>query len=147
MVLSGTVFPGLAGFGESHAIPCIPWAEEWDTLVVGGGPGGIPAAKAAARNAARVHQVVRYGFLGGIAEIAPVLPCIAHWADFLSIVRGLFLELLDQLEKHGSLLEDGRPFDDDSMKRLLDLFVLAVGIRPMFHMQAVGEWKRQGAYI
>ncbi len=40
---------------------------EYDVAVIGGGPGGIPAAMAAARHGARVLLVERNGFLGGAA--------------------------------------------------------------------------------
>ena len=40
---------------------------EADVVVAGGGPGGLPAAIAAARHGAHVLLIERYGFLGGLA--------------------------------------------------------------------------------
>ena len=41
---------------------------EADVVVVGGGPGGIGAAVAAARNGAKTVLIERYGHLGGMAS-------------------------------------------------------------------------------
>jgi len=41
-------------------------ARECDVVVVGGGPGGIGAAVAAARNGADTVLIERYGYLGGM---------------------------------------------------------------------------------
>jgi hypothetical protein len=49
-----------------------------DVLVVGGGPAGIGAALGAARAGADVLLVERYGFLGGNATVALVMP----WMSF-----------------------------------------------------------------
>lgn len=48
-----------------HYERTIPVHDAGDVLVVGGGPGGIAAAIAAARNGARTTLVERFGFLGG----------------------------------------------------------------------------------
>jgi len=41
----------------------LPVVAEADVVVAGGGPGGLPAAIAAARHGARVVLIERYGFL------------------------------------------------------------------------------------
>ena len=46
----------------------LPVRTECDVLVVGGGPAGIAAAIAAARNGADTVLVERYGGLGGLAS-------------------------------------------------------------------------------
>ena len=43
---------------------------ECDVVVVGGGPGGIGAAVAAARNGADTVLIERYGYLGGMGTAA-----------------------------------------------------------------------------
>ena len=48
----------------------IPVIAEADVVVCGGGPGGFPAAIAAARHGAKTILIERYGFLGGLATKA-----------------------------------------------------------------------------
>ena len=64
----------------------IPVHEAGDVLVVGGGPAGIAAAIAAARNGARTTLVERFGFLGGNLTaiilgiiVVSFLPLVAAW--------------------------------------------------------------------
>src|ERR687897_984232 len=55
-------------------------ATETDVLVVGGGPSGVAAAVGAAGAGARVVLVERYGFLGGNATAALVMPLMSFHA-------------------------------------------------------------------
>src|SRR5256885_14613749 len=52
-------------------------AGETDVLVVGGGPAGLGAALGAAQAGARVVLAERYGFLGGNATAALVMPLMS----------------------------------------------------------------------
>ena len=52
-------------------------AAETDVLVVGGGPAGLGAALGAAAAGARVVLAERYGFLGGNATAALVMPLMS----------------------------------------------------------------------
>ena len=52
-------------------------AAETDVIVVGGGPSGIGAALGAAEAGARVILAERYGFLGGNATAALVMPLMS----------------------------------------------------------------------
>src|SRR5688572_7113180 len=56
-------------------------AGETDVLVVGGGPAGLGAAIAAADAGARVVLAERYGFLGGNATAALVMPLMSFYTD------------------------------------------------------------------
>ena len=56
----------------------LPILDEADVLVVGGGPGGIGAAVAAARNGARTILVERFGSFGGTwtaGLLSAIKPC------------------------------------------------------------------------
>ena len=68
-----------------------PWPET-DVLVCGGGPAGVCAAIAAARNGARVLVVERGNCLGGMATrglVGPFMTCYDKRGE-TQIVRGLF---------------------------------------------------------
>src|SRR3979490_3031472 len=52
-------------------------AADTDVLVVGGGPAGLGAAVGAAQAGARVVLAERYGFLGGNATAALVMPLMS----------------------------------------------------------------------
>ena len=159
--LSGLVFSGIDGLShaQSSANETIK-AKHWDVIVIGGGPGGVPAAVAAARNGARVLLVEAYGFLGGMATAALVLPYMKYSAGGKYIVRGLFEEFLDMMEEHGAIkkmkhteeeqirlntfttdLEDRAHFDDEPMKWVLDRFVIESGADLLLHTKAVGVLK------
>ena len=71
-----------------------------DVVVVGGGPGGIPAAIAAARQGAKVLLVERNGFLGGNMTIG--LPLLAYLdKDGNQVIRGIAQEFIDRLTELG----------------------------------------------
>jgi len=76
-------------------IPMAPWRPE--VIVAGGGPSGICAAIAAARNGARTLLIERYGFLGGTATSASVGPFAPFHHGDEQVIRGLPQEIIDRL--------------------------------------------------
>ena len=72
----------------------IPIVLEADVVVCGGGPGGFPAAIAAARHGAQTVLIERYGFMGGLATAGLVAPILAHTASesHIPIVAGILKE-------------------------------------------------------
>ena len=75
---------------------------ETDVLVVGGGPAGIGAALAAARNGAKTMLLERYGHLGGLATGGLVL-CIMPMSDGSTDlqVTGICEEIVERLKAAG----------------------------------------------
>lgn len=76
----------------------IPITRDVDVVVVGGGPAGLVAAVAAARNAARTVLVERFGYLGGTAT-ASLMACINGFRnqvepDATQTVRGIAEEIV-----------------------------------------------------
>jgi len=144
LTLSGLAFSGVGGFVPAFSSDSKQTiqAKHWDVIVVGGGPGGVPAAVAAARNGARVLLVERYGFLGGMATNALVHPYMKYNAGETIIIRGLFEEFVDLLLKNGAILDDRKHFDAEPMKWLLDRFVLEAGVDLLLHTQAIGVLRK-----
>src|ERR671924_2129005 len=73
--------PPLQRPGNSVAVNLPPrtaqLAAEIDVLVVGGGPAGLGAALGAANAGAKIILAERYGFLGGNATAALVMPLMS----------------------------------------------------------------------
>src|SRR5512136_2398140 len=74
---------------------------EADVVVVGGGPGGVGAALAAARNGADTVLVERYGCLGGMATggLVTIIPNLTD-RDGVQQIAGLTQEWIDRMDKH-----------------------------------------------
>jgi hypothetical protein len=74
-------------------------AAEADVVVVGGGPAGLAAAYAAARNGARVTLLERYNHLGGLASGGMVLVLDDMWDAHLGeiSVRGTCMEMIERM--------------------------------------------------
>lgn len=79
----------------------VPVVAESDLVVVGGGPAGIAAAVAGARNGLSVTLLERYAYLGGLASGGMVL-VLDDMCDGPEVtVRGLCSELIDRMTKMG----------------------------------------------
>ena len=73
---------------------------EADVVVVGGGPGGIGSAIAAARNGARTVLIERYGHLGGMATggLVNIIPNLSDISGKQHLY-GLNQEIIDRVQK------------------------------------------------
>jgi hypothetical protein len=76
-----------------------PVVAEADLVVVGGGPAGIAAAVAGARNGLSVALLERYAYLGGLASGGMVLVLDDMCNGPEVTVRGLCTELIDRMTR------------------------------------------------
>jgi 2-polyprenyl-6-methoxyphenol hydroxylase-like FAD-dependent oxidoreductase len=132
----------------------VPVVAEADVVVAGGGPGGLPAAIAAARHGAKTILIERYGFLGGLATAALVVPILGHTASGrimplhgdiadrsrVPIVEGLLRETVERMHAlrgapswQEALQWWGIRFNAEAFKRVADEMVQEVGVRLFLH--------------
>ncbi|MET9714186.1 FAD-dependent oxidoreductase [Streptomyces rochei] len=137
-----------------------------DVLVVGGGPAGFAAAIGAADTGADVVLAERYGFLGGNATVALVMPLMSFHNEHKQaafteagdtsrllptdhgegepVVAGVLWQLLDRLMGRGGCLPPSPktgytvPFDPELFKFSLLEMMDESGVRMLFHAFASG---------
>jgi hypothetical protein len=97
---------------------------ECDVVVVGGGPGGIGAAIAAARNGAKVVLIERYGHLGGMATggLVNIIPNLSDMSGKQHIF-GIVQEMLDRLDKRGGTSYPAKKDWGTTDKKLVDYYL------------------------
>jgi ribulose 1,5-bisphosphate synthetase/thiazole synthase len=85
-------------------------AGECDVLVVGGGPAGIAAAVASARNGARTTLIEKNGYLGGNLTAGLVGPCMTSYSldGEQQLIKGVFEELVLRMEAMGGALHPSK---------------------------------------
>lgn len=129
-----------------------------DVLVIGGGPAGVCAAIAAARNGAKTLIVEQGNCLGGMATqglVGPFMTCFDK-SGRQQIIRGLFEEIVAELVKRGGAIhprevragtaytawivrghEHVTPFDSETLKFVLDDKVAEAGVDVLYHATLV----------
>jgi len=104
---------------------------ECDVVVVGGGPGGIGAAVAAARNGAKTVLIERYGHLGGMGTggLVTIIPCLSDFSGVMQI-GGINQEWIERLEPREAVTYPAKESWGSTDKRLtsywLDRSIFAV---------------------
>ncbi len=134
------------------------WNQSVDILVCGGGPAGVCAAIAAARNGARVLLVERGNCLGGMATrglVGPFMTCYDK-SGTTQVIRGLFDEIVERLVARGGAIHPREvfggtaftswikvghdhctPFEPEALKLLLDEMCAEAGVKVLFHADFV----------
>jgi len=112
---------------------------EYDVVVVGGGTGGVPSAIAASRNGMSVLLIEKNGFLGGLTTGGLITPwphwLAKHsWENFKEpYVEGIYTEILGRLHELGALAADGRTWDEEVLKYVLEEMCLEAGVQLLLH--------------
>jgi FAD dependent oxidoreductase len=138
-------------------------AGETDVLVVGGGPAGLGAAIGAADAGARVVLAERYGFLGGNATAALVMPLMSFHTQLPTpekkgattllptdhgpghaVVHGVLARLLERLVRAGGAIAPSLatgyvvPFDPEWFKLIALELLDDAGVELLLHAFASG---------
>ncbi|MBR2615810.1 MAG: FAD-dependent oxidoreductase [Clostridia bacterium] len=141
-------------FDYSKRIP----SEAADVLVIGGGPAGLCAAIASARQGAKTLLVEKASFCGGMATaglVAPFMTCYDSGGSTL-LIRGLFEEIVNRLVEMGGAIHPSEiptasaftsyitaghihvtPFRAESLKLLADRMLAEAGVRVLYHTSLV----------
>ncbi|MEK3916750.1 FAD-dependent oxidoreductase [Paenibacillus sp. FSL H7-0331] len=114
----------------------LPLAGQYDVIVCGGGPAGVAAAIAAARNGARTCLIEVHGCLGGIWT-AGALSYIIDGAN----KGGILAELLQRLNKLQA--RQGFVWDVESTKLVLEDMCRESGVTVRLHTRVAGALREE----
>lgn len=132
-----------------------PVLDEYEVVVLGGGPAGIAAAAAAAAMGRKTLLAERYGFLGGMGTAAGVTNfCGLHanvYGEIRRVVHGVSEQLTDRIASLGGLCEPhslfggkaaAQAYDTAAYKIAADELLLGCGSSLLFHAYAAGVTMR-----
>lgn len=131
---------------------------EADVAVVGGGPSGICAAVAAARNGSSTILIEENGCAGGMATmglVGPFMTCYDKTGEKM-IIKGLFEEIINRLIEKGGAIhpeeihsgtaftswiivghEHVTPFEPETLKVVLDEMLAEAGVKVLYHTRFI----------
>ena len=136
-----------------------------DVIVVGGGPAGMCAAIAAARQGVSVVLIEQAGFCGGMATKGLVGPFMTSYdrKGENMIIKGLFEEIVNRMVEKGVAIHPSEvrsgtgftswiilghdhvtPFEPEGLKLVMDEMLEEAGVKILYHttfMQPVLEGK------
>jgi ribulose 1,5-bisphosphate synthetase/thiazole synthase len=129
--------------------------KNFDVIVAGGGPAGIVAAIAAARNGARTLLVERYGFLGGQSSASLVYPWMTfHDPQGKQVIQGIPQEIVERMISAGGspghvpdtigYVSMFTPFDVEIFKFIAQEMILEAGAELLLHTWITGATVRAG---
>ena len=116
-----------------------------DVVVIGGGPGGIGAAVAAARKGMKVLLVEHYGFLGGMATAGEVNPFMPNHHEGESLDTGIFKEWLQRIKSYNPAGGE-RVFDPNAARLAAEDLCLEAGVQILYHHR-IAHIERNGSVI
>ena len=123
---------------------------EYDVAVLGGGPGGIAAATAAARLGLKTVLIEKNSFLGGMAAAGLVEPISEFNKGGRRVIGGIGWELMEKLAAMGGAQLDypigNVPYDTELFKLAAQRMVLGSGVALILQAVFAG-CKCDGAHI
>ena len=123
--------------------------KSFDVLVCGGGPSGMMAALAAARQGAKVALVERYGFLGGMATAGYVAPLSEFAFAGERVIGGIPWEFVQRLESMGGAFVEwpkgNVDFDIELYKLCAQRMLLEAGVELFTHTTVAGCYMQDGS--
>ena len=121
----------------AEAAKTTPVMHETEVLVVGGGPGGLAAALAAARAGAHTTLLDRYGCVGGVITQVGVDTIAWNRHEATVEAGGIGAEFERRAEELGGTAPDvqsqSRALDSELFKVVADRLVLEAGVEPLLH--------------
>lgn len=131
-------------FSCTHS-PKLPVIADGDVVVVGGGPAGVSAAYAAAREGASVILIERDGYLGGLWTGGLVLPLNASRSlekdgKTKQSCTGIMGEMVSRLEQMDMIFpnegKSGPVPDPEATKYMLQCMLEEVGVQVIYYALA-----------
>ncbi len=112
-----------------------------DVLVVGGGPGGLAAAIAAARAGMKTMLIERHGCFGGNMTVAGVESLAWYRHEKTLDTEGIGIEFERRAFQMGAAIpevqSDSYALDTELFKHVADVLVTEAGVIPLLHCLAV----------